>query len=152
KGAFAARRDYVQSTAGNIILTDFDADARTDIVIGTGSAGILSGTAVAVVRGRGDGSFSDSQGAIVPGFANFNNPGITLESADFDGDGIPDVIMSDLQTGITVFRGSADGTFKYAWRQDRATTKGFACSIVIGDFNRDGILDFAAVIDSVTPA
>jgi FG-GAP-like repeat len=144
-GGFPTRRDYVQPTAGEIVLIDFDGDGIRDIVTGVGASWILSGTAVAVLYGRRDGTFSGAPISLVPGSDVGGNPAIAIESADLDGDGIPDLLYTDLQTGITALLGNGDGTFKAVWQ---FMPKGFANSLAIGDFNRDGIPDFAAGIDS----
>ncbi|HEY7333478.1 MAG TPA: FG-GAP-like repeat-containing protein [Bryobacteraceae bacterium] len=141
-GAFPNRCDYVQVTTGDIILTDFDGDGKTDIVVGAGASWVLSGTAVAVLYGRGDGSFSGAPISPIPGLPNVGNGAIALESADLDGDGIPDLLYADLQTGIAALHGNGDGTFTVNWQA--TTPLGFVTSIAIGDFNRDSIPDFAA--------
>ncbi|MBV8843149.1 MAG: VCBS repeat-containing protein, partial [Bryobacterales bacterium] len=153
KGGFPSRQDYFQQTMGSIILTDFNNDGRTDIVIGTGAPWVFSGTAIAVMYGSTGGMFSGAPITTVPGFSVPGDVVTSISSADLDGDGIADVIFSDILTGITSLKGSGDGNFKAIWQYNPRTqenVRGVPASIVIGDFNRDGVPDFAAVLDSTT--
>jgi hypothetical protein len=144
-GAFPTRRDYVQPTSGEIVLTDFDGDGTRDIVTGVGASWILSGTAVAVLYGRRDGTFFGAPISVVPGSNVGDNVATAIESADLDGDGIPDLLYAELETGITALHGNGDGTFNAVWQ---VMPHGSANSLAIGDFNGDGIPDFATDIAS----
>ena len=144
-GAFPNRRDYVQQTAGNIILTDFNGDGKTDIVIGTGASWILGGTAVAVMYGNGDGTFSGAPITVVPGHATSDSPASAIQSADLDGDGIPDLLFSD-STNITSLHGQGNGNFTVVSQYNTEGNGAYTSAIAIGDFNRDGIPDFAAAL------
>ena len=61
--------------------------------------------------------------------------------ADFNGDGIPDLVTTSDEGGVNFLRGNGDGTFTFI-----ATREGvvFASSITVADFNGDGIPDIAA--------
>lgn len=149
KGGFPQRRDYYQPTDGNVILTDFDGDGKTDIVQGVGAPWVLSGAGVSVLYGGGDGTFSGAPVSLVPGLTSGDSDlGIAIKAADLNGDGIQDLVFSDLFSGLTALLGNGNGEFKPAWQRFFATgpNNGFADSIAIGDFNRDGIPDFAAAI------
>ena len=65
------------------------------------------------------------------------NIGNTVMTADFNGDGIPDLVI--LGSGISVFLGNGDGTFTAA-PSPSADSPG---AIAVGDFNGDGIPDLA---------
>jgi hypothetical protein len=76
----------------------------------------------------------------------FNSQGIA--TADFNGDGIPDLAFSYQGTGPTVMisLGNGDGSTKDLNPVTLATTAGCAVNgITAGDFNNDGIPDLAAV-------
>ncbi len=64
-------------------------------------------------------------------------------SADFNGDGIPDLAIAN-QTGntLTILLGKGDGTFTAAASPSTGTTP---IALAVGDFNRDGIPDLAVV-------
>src|SRR5271170_4393167 len=65
------------------------------------------------------------------------NSGNTVLTADFNGDGIPDLVI--LGSGISVLLGNGDGTFTAA-PSPSAFLPG---AIAVGDFNGDGIPDLA---------
>jgi hypothetical protein len=69
---------------------------------------------------------------------NFLNSGNVVLTADFNVDGIPDLVI--LENGqISVFLGNGDGTFTAAPQP----TNNLPGSLVVGDFNGDGIPDLA---------
>jgi uncharacterized protein (TIGR03437 family) len=137
KGAFPTRRNYLLPSQSSIILTDFDGDGKTDIVIAEGDPQILYGSTVTVLFGKGDGEF-----AAPP--LSFISSGYTMASADFDGDGILDLVVSQSNGISFILRGIGDGTFTATKQYD--TVNGFVGALVIGDFNHDGKMDFAAVV------
>ncbi|WP_263351248.1 FG-GAP-like repeat-containing protein [Acidicapsa acidisoli] len=67
------------------------------------------------------------------------NSGNTVLTADFNGDGIPDLVI--LGSGISVLLGNGDGTFTAA----PSLSGGSPGAIAVGDFNGDGIPDLAVV-------
>jgi hypothetical protein len=95
--SYAALPDYMQLT-----ITDIDGDGNPDILLGTSTGGIYTSGGYdtplpmfQILMGRGDGTFVDSpvynQGTYgVPG--NPSNGGLEIASADFNGDGKPDVL------------------------------------------------------------
>src|SRR5271170_8251417 len=67
------------------------------------------------------------------------NSGNTVLTADFNGDGIPDLVM--LGSGISVLLGNGDGTFIAA--PSTSVANDTPSAIAVGDFNGDGIPDLA---------
>ena len=152
------------STTVSISVTGFSTPQTVATTVSpTGSAGNYTLTASVPVSSKilptGSVSFVDTSNSsyvlatapLSAGSNNFafgptlsaatgSNP-IYLATADFNGDGIPDIVVSNQADGtITVLLGKGDGTF---------TTKSMGGSgldgdgVVVGDFNDDGIPDLA---------
>ena len=66
--------------------------------------------------------------------------------ADFNGDGIPDLVTTTEYPGtLTVFLGNRDGTFT---AKSTFTLPSNSISVAVGDFNGDGIPDLVAYTDA----
>ncbi len=65
---------------------------------------------------------------------------------DFNGDGIPDLVIVNLGTGcaVTILLGNGDGTF----HAPASLTAGCYDAVAVGDFNGDGNADLAVVWDN----
>jgi len=132
-GAAAAGDDDDNSRL--MVMADFNHDGIADIaeavMPGDGAeAGILK-----VSLGQPDGSFRQVSAAAVLGRAPR-----AIVAGDFDGDGIPDLIVGDDNGTLTLFRG--DGTGSFAHAEDVAQFDSVA-SIAVADFDRDGREDLA---------
>jgi hypothetical protein len=67
--------------------------------------------------------------------------------ADFNGDGNEDIaVLNGNANTVSVFLGNGDGTFQ-APTTSYATAVGFPVAIAVGDFNNDGNLDLAVVVE-----
>jgi uncharacterized protein (TIGR03437 family) len=143
KGGFPKRQDYQNSASGAVILTDFDGDGRVDVVISGGSPALLTGmygAGLTVLFGRADGTFFGPPASFVPVLAMPNTFLTNLQAADFNGDGIPDVVYAGAH-GVTVMLGKGDGTFAVPPVADSGT----GWEVATGDFNGDGKRDIAAI-------
>ncbi len=91
------------STIGNLAIGDFNADGNLDLAVPL-NAGFESTVQIAILLGAGNGTFSESTVKV----ANLGLP--QLASADFNGDGIPDLALAGNGTA-GVLLGNGDGTF-----------------------------------------
>jgi len=91
-----------------------------------------------VLLGNGNGTFQAQQT-----IATGTNP-YTVALANINGDGIPDFVTPnyfEYGGSPTIFLGKGDGTF--STKPMSLTLAYFPTSVVVGDFNGDGVLDLA---------
>jgi hypothetical protein len=121
---------------GTMAAADFNGDGKLDLAI---VGDYVSVGGVGILLGNGDGTFH--VGPILLPDQDFGRVAI----GDFNGDGIPDLVVThyfEFGTPPTIFLGKGDGTFT-APTLASFTLAYFPTSIVVGDFNGDGILDLA---------
>jgi hypothetical protein len=131
--------------------------AYKGIPVACGPPGLNGGKNI-LYHNNGDGTFTDvSERAGI-----WNTSGtyaLSLQVADLDNDGWPDIYVANDSTAATFYQNQKDGTFK-----DVATESGVAYSpdgkpqagmgVAVGDYNRDGLFDivktnFAGDTDSL---
>jgi hypothetical protein len=117
-----------------VVMADFNRDGIPDM------AEVMAG------EGSGDGTLRVSLGEASGGFALASSmlaPGRTpraIVAGDFNGDGIPDVIVGDDDGTLRLFLG--DGTGKLVPGGEIARLDSVV-SIAVADFDRDGMADIA---------
>jgi uncharacterized protein (TIGR03437 family) len=126
------------------IAADLNRDGKIDLVV-LGYGGLL------VLLGNGDGTFQ-------PPLTIPNLTAYTVQVADLNGDGIPDLAVTVAIGGgfvpvgatLGILIGKGDGTFS----QGNTYSLGFTpwAALTIGDFNRDGAPDVAVVSESAVTA
>ena len=124
-GTFNTFTTFQTDFGVSMIAADFTGDGKLDIT--TGAAGVVT-----VYNGKGDGTFVKGK-TISPGAGGVN----LLSSADFNGDGRPDIAGKG--NALFLGLGTASGTFK----RELFATGGYPASLAVADFNRDGAPDIA---------
>ena len=107
-------------------IADLNLDGKLDLLFVTRSIG-----AFGVLIGNADGTFQPP----------VYYPGTSIVVGDFTGDGVPDVIATDTQGNLLLFKGIGDGTFGFP--QQVLTLSVGTSPMAVGDFNNDGKLDIA---------
>src|SRR5262245_29001285 len=126
----------VEQGPSSIAVEDLNRDAVPDLAVANRAA------SVAILLGRGDGTFGPASTIGVGGPASF------VVAADFDRDGSQDLGVTTADASpyrrgtLSVLLGNGDGTFRsgpnLAAGRDPAAT-------VVHDFNQDGVADLAVV-------
>jgi flagellin len=134
-GTFAAAQTAYTLPGGtfyNIAVGDFNGDGRDDIVLG-GEPGGVTATNTRILLSNGNGTFSVG--------ASIANSSRNLSVADFNGDGILDIVAghSFFETTSRVFLGNGDGTFRIS--ATIVDGVGTYAGNSISDFNNDGNTD-----------
>jgi len=115
------------SNPSSIVIADFNGDHKLDLALATNQQ------TVAVLLGDGDGTFG------TPSYL-FDGDGGVIASADFNGDGKPDIVEAG-PSGIAILLGNGDGTFQAA---SFPITTSFANALFAADLNGDGKADIVA--------
>ena len=121
--------------AVDMVTADFNKDGNLDIAC-TKDA---SGAGVAVILGKGDGTFQP----YVDYYVDAWSTGLTVN--DFNNDNIPDLANANLLSGsVTVLIGKGDGTFQLA---NSYPVGNHARNIISSDFNNDNMPDLVVTSD-----
>jgi hypothetical protein len=118
----------------SLTVADLNRDGKADLVV----VNSLDGN-VGVLLGKGDGTFQPQVTYPVPGW--------WVGVADFNGDGIPDLVVTADATlsnvnNFAILLGNGDGTFQPAVVSG-PTEDGEQQVLTVGDFNGDGKADIA---------
>jgi hypothetical protein len=139
-GTFVQGSSLGLDSARRIAPGDFNGDGKLDLAFTWTSANRVS-----TLLGTGNGTFGS------PIDFNLSVLGEALAAADFTGDGKLDLVVAEPGTTsstddrVAVLAGTGSGSFVNVFEQqiDRGPQ-----AVAIGDFNRDGRLDFAVACDS----
>jgi hypothetical protein len=122
----------IGDNAAAIGAGNFDADAKTDLVVANYARGYVQ------IFSRNAGNNGFTAGVTAQTGAN---PG-HLAVSDFDGDGLADIAVANFGgASVTVLHQTTDHTFQPEGAA--LTTGGAPANVVAADFNRDGRLDLA---------
>jgi hypothetical protein len=138
--AFLAEHDAGGDGPIRILAADIDLDRSPDLVVLHAGSFFSPGESLAVLRGRGDGTFAE---AVV--FSTGSFPFEVL-AADLDGDALPDLVTANARSqDLTVLRNQsvAGGAISFAPPSSYAPSAAPRALVVI-DVDRDGRLDLVS--------
>src|ERR1035437_8424973 len=143
-GGFPKRADYWQEVTGGIILADFNGDGRPDILVGTGTAGAITGPSLAVLFAGANGTFGGPPISLVSGLTPSTANIHSQVAADFNGDGFADVVVQSVDE-LNVLTGVGDGTFRRTFHYAPGIGSSLT-QVATADFNHDGKLDMVVTV------
>ena len=139
-GLFTQGTNLAVKQPGALIAKDLNGDGKMDLAVS-------SDYGTTIFLGNGDGTFHGvAQYPNFYGDCTFNAIQSTAApcfvSADFNGDGIPDLAGALwIQDTVSIMLGNGDGTFRAGWTSP--STNDVPQGLATGDFNRDGKTDLA---------
>ena len=165
---FAGTTGTLTSSSGSTPLTVTASLPTTTLLAQSGTAGNYTLTATVTAQGpvapTGSVSFNNNSAnniMLTSAAVGSSTPGLTeaisqtipvgsgaafTASGDFNGDGIPDLAVSNASsTTVSILLGSNQGTFTAGTTLQIDATPSW---IAVGDFNRDGNVDLAVVVSA----
>lgn len=141
-GTFSLTQTYTAAVYGPIVIVDLNGDRRLDLVAGS-SCWACGNSGVGVFMGDGDGTFQPAEIYASAGYAT-----VSVAVADLNGDGKPDIAVTNLcanggdcsDSSLGVLLGNGDGTFRGAPVYQVVGLE-FPNSAAVADVNGDGKLD-----------
>ena len=131
-GAFSAPLGYLSGVSVSAMrLADVDGDGAPDLEV-TSSYGSSDGLSLNVLLNDGTGAFAD------PVVYPMSNAPMTLDVADLNGDGRPDLVVSDGLGEVTVLLNQGGGAFTAGTPTPRQAG---GASLALGDMNGDRASD-----------
>jgi hypothetical protein len=140
-GTFQGAKSFAAgpSSASSVVVGDFNGDGVLDLVAANPLTAYGQGGSVAVLLGKGDGTFQEAVNYPAGLSANY------VAVGDFNGDGKADLAVTNggqfgNGNNVAVLLGKGDGTFQVA---PTFSAGSLPSGVAVGDFNGDGITDLA---------
>lgn len=135
-----------------LALGDFNRDGHPDMVVANHGDGTTNGS-ISILLGVGDGTFGTQTPITIPGLTLPNGTPSTAASTpsavaigDFDGDGNPDIAVTDSANGnLMILFGDGQGNFTAPTAATTYATGSAPVALLATDLNGDGTLDLAVV-------
>jgi hypothetical protein len=136
-GTFAPAVSYpVSILASSLATASLHGNGKLDLITsGTGTANGTGGAYLAVLPGKGDGTFGTPTYSAIPPSISYS----ALIATDLTGDGKVDVAMA-VGGEVVVYPGNGDGTFQPPKTSNVGSS---SSSLAYADVNEDGVLDLA---------
>jgi hypothetical protein len=137
-GAFSIAGDLDNPAfAAGVAVGDFNSDGKLDVVVANSYSSRYSTSGLAVLLGKGDGTFAQANGSPIVVGQSLS----TVITGDFNGDGKLDLAVTDsVGNAVIVLLGNGNGTFGAS---STIPVGNNPDAIVAADFNNDGKLDLA---------
>jgi hypothetical protein len=135
-GTFKTGKSYSTGTGPNCVaIGDFNGDGKLDLALS--DYNIARGNTVAVLLGKGDGTFAKYKS-----YETDSSPEFVV-TADVNGDGILDLVTANESTNnVSVLLGKGDGTFEAHVDYGVGSEP---IALAVADVNNDGSPDLAVV-------
>jgi hypothetical protein len=125
-GHFTLKSSAVIAPTGsiNFAISDFNRDGKSDVVVTKGS------NIVTIILGDGAGGFGSST-TVDTGATQGDTNNLGVGTADFNGDGVPDIALADYSRGANILRNGCAASPSISGRiTDSRTTGGLAGATV----------------------
>jgi hypothetical protein len=119
-----------------VTIADVNGDGKGDVISSNDDS-----SDVTILLSNGDGTLQPP----TIGFAVAGYPHTPAIVADFNGDGLPDIMVTDNEYSFVYLKGYGDGTFRAAvdyYSPILDNNYAYGSGLASGDFNGDGVPDF----------
>ena len=130
--------------SNSVSIADINLDRKSDVLI----AGGMGGASVSLLIGNGDGTFISP----ISYFGSGTSYSSDIIVTDLNKDNMPDVVLGNLDGTVSVLLGNGEGDFRSSLTTSfsMGLMVGMSPSLSVADFNNDGKLDLAVLINSTS--